>query len=162
MTKNSENNPSPKLRSGIGGPEGGMTVPEGYFADFAARMAASLPARPELEGMDEGERRTGIWARIRPYVYMAAMFAGVWLMLQMFTMITDYGRLQPMDSNPVLAEALSNDAFVYDYLVDHVDTWSLVDEMYDEGTFDIDDRDALFDAFEVDASTGATNQILPE
>ncbi len=27
----------------------GMTVPEGFFEDFAAKMSASLPVRPEAE-----------------------------------------------------------------------------------------------------------------
>ena len=27
----------------------GLTVPDGYFADFAASMADKLPKRPELE-----------------------------------------------------------------------------------------------------------------
>ncbi|MDE6135057.1 MAG: hypothetical protein K2F79_05735, partial [Muribaculaceae bacterium] len=94
-------------------------------------------------------------------VYMAAMFAGVWLMLQMFTMMTERGRLEPMDSNPVLAEALGNDIFVYDYLVDDVDQWALVDEMFDDGV-DVDDSADLFNAFQADDSASPCTQILPE
>ena len=47
--------------------ESGYKVPEGYFEDFAKKMAASLPER-EIKT----EKATK-WLRIRPYVYMAAM-----------------------------------------------------------------------------------------
>ena len=67
---------------------------------------------------------------------MAAMFAGVWLMLQLFTMITGTNKLQPMDTNPVLAEALGNDIFVDHYVYDDIDSWDLVDEIVDDGDLD--------------------------
>ena len=53
--------------------------PEGYFADFAKKMAASLP-----EKQIPAKRKPTRWLRIRPYVYMAAMFAGVWCMGYLF------------------------------------------------------------------------------
>lgn len=67
---------------------------------------------------------------------MAAMFAGVWLMLQLFTMLSGTGRLQPMDSNPVLAEALDNDAFLEQFVYDDIDSWDVVDEMVEDGSLD--------------------------
>lgn len=111
----------------------GMTVPDGYFADFAARMAASLPPTAFETGIDESVKRPRtLWQRVRPYVYMAAMFAGVWCMLKMFTMIstpTD-AAMQP---SPVLAEALGNEIFVNDYVLNNVDEYDLYDEMMDDG-----------------------------
>lgn len=61
------------------GKDAGFRVPEGYFEDFNARMSSSLP---DVE-LTKKEAPT-LWTRIRPFVYMAAMFAGVWLMLHMF------------------------------------------------------------------------------
>ena len=92
-------------KDGLAVPSAGLSVPDGYFDSFADKMAAMLPERPELEHPDEikTEGKRPLWNIVRPYVYMAAMFAGVWLMLQMFTMMTGANRLQPMDSNPVLA-----------------------------------------------------------
>ena len=46
----------------------GMTVPEGFFDDFAQRMEAALPERPELSTPSPYIPRT-TWQRIRPYVY---------------------------------------------------------------------------------------------
>lgn len=119
------------------GRKDGMTVPDGYFADFASKMAASLPAlEPQQTKPFPTKRST--WFKVRPYVYMAAMFAGIWLMLQLFTLITNTGSLTPMEENPVIAEALSNDGFVFDYMIDdaHYDQWDILDEMTQDGSID--------------------------
>lgn len=108
-----------------------MTVPEGYFADFARRMEAALPERPELQQPQISMPRT-MWQRVRPYVYMAAMFAGVWCMLKMFTILTGAGP-QPLDTNTIMAKAMGNDAFVNEYVIDDLSQWDIYDEMMDEG-----------------------------
>lgn len=113
----------------------GLTVPEGYFASFAAKMTESLPHR------DEAENPTGIvlppptlWTRIRPYVYMAAMFAGVWCMLKMFSLMSAPSDANSaIDRNPVLAEALKSDSFISDYIIDDINQWDLIDEMIEDG-----------------------------
>lgn len=71
-----------------------------------------------------------IWQKVRPYVYMAAMFAGIWLMLQMFAMMGSPKALTPMGDNPILAEAFSNDDFVFDYLYDDLSTYDIYNELY--------------------------------
>lgn len=163
MAKNSETQLEKLLQGRVERPACGMTVPEGYFADFARQMIDKLPERAEVEHPDAiTDKRLSLWAKIRPYVYMAAMFAGVWLMLQMFTMISGQGKLRPMDSNPILAEALSNDTFVYDYIVDDVDQWTLVDEMIDDGTLAPEGGIELFDAFPIEVYEDDASQILPE
>ncbi len=129
-------------RQGLNTPSAGMKVPDGYFEDFAARMAVALPERPELENPEAAARaeRPTLWRRVRPYVYMAAMFAGIWLMLQMFAMIGMGSKLKPMDQNPVLAEALSDDDFMFDYLYDDYSTYELYGEVIDpaEGDYEYD------------------------
>ena len=111
----------------------GMTVPEGYFEQFASRMAAQLPDRPELMAPD-GQLHvpTSLWQRVRPYVYMAAMFAGVWCMLRMFTLMTA-DNPQPFESNPVIAEAFGNDSFVNDYVLSDINQWDLYDDLMEDG-----------------------------
>lgn len=109
----------------------GMTVPEGYFADFARRMEASLPERPELSATVEPQVPRTWWGRLRPYAYMAAMFAGVWCMLKMFTMLTSTSP-QPLELNPTMADAFNNDTFVNEYVIPDVNQWDLYDSlMYD-------------------------------
>ncbi|MCC8115511.1 MAG: hypothetical protein LIP03_16240 [Bacteroidales bacterium] len=114
------------------GKSDGMTVPEGYFASFATRMADSLEPNSLEESAHAVPRPQSFWHRVRPYVYLAAMFAGVWCMLKMFTIFTS----NPTDGfspSPVLAEALGNEIFVTDYLIDDLDQWDLMDEMMENG-----------------------------
>lgn len=109
----------------------GMTVPEGFFEDFAAKMEAMLPERPEAEQPRRIEHRT-TWQRIRPYVYMAAMFAGIWCMLKMFTMMGPGNIDLSIDKNHILTDALSDDNFVYEYIIDDLNDSELFDEMYND------------------------------
>ena len=115
----------------------GMTVPDGYFNDFVSRMESMLP-QTEFELSAEGKKKLIAdatptrWQRVRPYVYMAAMFAGAWCMLKMFTILTGAGP-QPLDTNTIMAEAMGNDAFVNEYVIDDLSQWDIYDEMMDEG-----------------------------
>ena len=52
------------------GRESGFKVPENFFEDFAARMEQELPKHR--------------WNKIRPHIYMTAMFAGIWCMMWIF------------------------------------------------------------------------------
>lgn len=109
----------------------GMTVPEGFFEDFAAKMEAMLPERPKAEQPRRIEHRT-TWQRVRPYVYMAAMFAGIWCMLKMFTMMGPGNIDLSIDKNHILTDALSDDNFVYEYIIDDLNDSELFDEMYND------------------------------
>jgi hypothetical protein len=62
------------------GKDAGFKVPDNYFNDFNARLMESLPEVKITE-----EEKPTMWVRVRPFVYMAAMFAGVWLMMNIFT-----------------------------------------------------------------------------
>lgn len=112
----------------------GMTVPQGYFDDFATRMSASLPDRPELKEFDEdgSNVKRSRWQVVRPYVYMAAMFAGVWCMLKLFTMLTSETPV-PFESNPIVAEAFNNDSFVNEYVISDINQWDIYDDLMNEG-----------------------------
>lgn len=107
-----------------------MTVPDGYFAEFNMRMAASLPQR-EWERPTAAIKRTR-WQKIRPYVYLAAMFMGIWCMMKMFDFIRPSS---PMDiaDNPVLMSAIQNDDYYYDYCASDMPDSELYDDLYAEG-----------------------------
>lgn len=111
----------------------GMTVPEGFFEDFAVRMSEMLPVRPEAEEQPAVERPRTLWGKIRPFVYMAAMFAGIWCMLKMFTLMSgNVGVDLSVDNNQVLTEALSDEDFVFDYIDGEISDREVFDEMYDD------------------------------
>lgn len=160
MAKNSNNILDQAREAGLARPDGGMRVPAGYFDSFADQMSAMLPDRPELRATAEADRPRSFWESVRPYVYMAAMFAGVWCMLQMFHMMSGGNELAPMDSNPVLAQGLATDDFLYDYVMSDVSSRDIFDDMVDDGLMpDNFDMTALNEDLLVDSET---NQILPQ
>ena len=63
------------------GKDPGFKVPENYFAEFNTKLMESLPEVKITE-----EVKPSLWVRVRPFVYMAAMFAGVWLMMNIFSL----------------------------------------------------------------------------
>ena len=62
------------------GKDSGFKTPENYFDDFNERMTAMLP---DVEITDVNVKPS-TWVRIRPYAYLAAMFAGIWCMMKVF------------------------------------------------------------------------------
>ena len=84
------------------GKDPGFKVPENYFADFNKRMTEMLPD-VEITPVDA---KPTMWQRVRPLVYMAAMFAGVWCMMQVFSHFTDTSSLHSVGA---VAEKLIND-----------------------------------------------------
>ena len=84
------------------GKDPGFKVPENYFEDFNKRMADMLPD-VEITPVDV---KPTMWQRIKPLVYMAAMFAGVWCMMQVFSHFTDTSSLQGVQA---VAEKLQDD-----------------------------------------------------
>lgn len=61
----------------------GYTVPDNYFDSVRSKIMADLPEyrMPQPEKISR-------WRKIQPYLYMAAMFAGIWCMMKMFHMMT--------------------------------------------------------------------------
>lgn len=138
MQKDTPDILSKAREEGLAKPSAGMTVPEGFFDDFAAKMAAQLPYRPEIEEEAPVYQPKTFWQKIKPYTYMAAMFAGIWCTLQIFASITGIGALTPMDENPVIADALANDNFVMEYLYGNYDVNDVLDDMISDGTLNFD------------------------
>ena len=152
MAKTNDNILEQLRQSGLAKPSAGYKVPEGYFESFSQRMEQILPERPEITREQQPEVDRTFWQKIRPYVYMAAMFAGIWLMLNMFTLFGGKGNLQPVEQNAVLAKALSTDEFLYDNVYNDMSAWDLVDDMLDAGeleedweVIDLDEQTADFD-----------------
>lgn len=99
-------NSEDKLKNNFG-TDAGFRVPDGFFDKKFAQIASELPAYPEVKAMPLTR-----WQRLKPYVYLAAMFAGIWCTLKMVTMMGD-GVQNPavplsLDNPPQLvAQALS-------------------------------------------------------
>lgn len=57
-----------------------FNVPENYFENLPGRVELALPPFPEAPKAV----RLSNWHRLRPYIYLAAMFAGIWCMMKVF------------------------------------------------------------------------------
>ncbi len=165
MAKTSTNILEEGRRLGIARPSAGLEVPDGYFNDFCERMDAMLPPRPEIES-PQAEADTAprtFWQKVRPYVYMAAMFAGVWCMLQLFASLSGSARLEPMADNPLMAKALASDDFMQDYIYDDLNSWDILDEMIEDGTFDdVSSMEEIFVSDDTFHDFSDTDYILPQ
>lgn len=86
------------------GTDTGFTAPEGYFEELHSRVLDNLPAYPEAP------TRAGMsrWERLKPYVYLAAMFAGIWLMMSIFHHAAGLGTLSLDNPPEAIAQAMAN------------------------------------------------------
>lgn len=80
------------------GTKGGMTLPDGYFESFYKEMAEKLPEYPEAPR----QAPLTMWQRIKPYAYLAAMFAGIWMMMQVFHRVSQNATTVNLDNPPAL------------------------------------------------------------
>ncbi len=95
----------------LAGSESGFRVPEGYFPKAFAKISASLPERkPALP-----EPRSSVWQRVKPFVYLAAMFAGIWCMMQMFHIASQQPSVSLDNPPAVFAQVADSDDFLGSY-----------------------------------------------
>lgn len=127
----------------------GMTVPDGYFEDFALKMSGQLPFREELDTplASQSTQKSSTWMRIRPYAYMAAMFAGAWCLIKMFSLMLPAPAEVNIEDYPALAHAVQHDEqFLEDYIVNDISAYDVIDvyeDRYSDEDFDqISDEDA--------------------
>lgn len=104
--------------------ETGFKVPDNYFVDFKANMKKSLPHRD----FSDLKEKT-MWQHVRPWIYMAAMFGGIWCMMYLFTSLRDNsGTIKPS-----IAEAFKNESFVDDFIMTNdFNEFDLYQQMYED------------------------------
>ena len=101
-----------------------FTVPEGYFQDFSEKLMEQLP---EKEVMPEPEIR--MWDRIKPWVYMAAMFVGLMFTVRAFVgeqpssqstdmEIGNYTEIPDEYLDPSVNQTMMDDYELYQYLTE--------------------------------------------
>lgn len=68
------------------GKDSGMKIPDGFFEDFEKKVMAELPpyVAPKPATIELSK-----WQRIKPYIYLAAMFCGIWLMMKLFHTVSE-------------------------------------------------------------------------
>lgn len=107
------------------GTENPFTVPEGYFEHFTEQLMEKLPER-EIQPAP----RLTLWTRVKPWVYMAAMFCGLMLSVRMFVgekktqspaavpEMTDFSEVPDEYIDPIVNQTMMDDYTLYQYLTD--------------------------------------------
>jgi len=57
-----------------------FTVPEGYFENFTQDLMSKLPEKESYLPKSEPT----LWQRVKPWIYMTAMFVGIMLSVKIF------------------------------------------------------------------------------
>lgn len=94
-----------KLRQKFGS-DTGFRVPEGYFDSVFDRISAELPKYTEAQTVKSLSR----WQRIKPYVYLAAMFGGIWCTMKMVNHVSSASQQEVSLDNPpaMVAQAMQS------------------------------------------------------
>lgn len=106
------------------GTENPFTVPEGYFECFTEQLMEQLPER-EAQPVP----KLTLWTRIKPWVYMAAMFCGLMLSVRMFvgekktqspaaSETIDFTEVPDEYIDPIVNQTMMDDYTLYQYLTD--------------------------------------------
>jgi len=107
------------------GTENPFTVPEGYFERFTEQLMEKLPER-EAQPVP----KLTLWTRVKPWVYMAAMFCGLMLSVRMFvgekqsqspaatSETTDFTEVPDEYIDPIVNQTMMDDYTLYQYLTD--------------------------------------------
>lgn len=105
------------------GKENVFRVPEGYFENFASELMERLPEkeRPAFETKEPTK-----WERMKPWVYMAAMFAGAALIIRVASQapaaadhtLSDEVETEMEYINMAVDNSMLDDYALYVYLAD--------------------------------------------
>lgn len=110
------------------GKENPFKVPEGYFENVIPEIMKQLP---EIE--EQGQDEVTLWERVKPWVYMVAMFCGLMFSVRVMMMdnsaqtdnnivsVSMNDTLQNIPDeyiDPILDQAMMDDYTLYMYLTD--------------------------------------------
>ena len=110
------------------GRKGPWSVPDGYFESVRMEIESKLPEYPAAPA----PVKLSTWQRVKPYVYLAAMFGGIWCMMKVFHHASDMGRLS-LDNPPEQIAAYMGDPEMTDMymLPTSLSDAELIDEVSD-------------------------------
>lgn len=107
------------------GTENPFSVPDHYFEDFSRNLMAKLPEKEPLPLPEEPT----LWQRVKPWIYMAAMFCGIMLSVRVFVgepqkeeiphiNVADAENIPDEDWEIIIDRIMMDDYTIYQYLTD--------------------------------------------
>lgn len=100
------------------GKEHSFKVPEGYFENLTSEVMNKLP---EKEKIVLKEEQSGKWTKLKPFIYLAAMFIGAALIIRVAS--SDY---KPMTKDVAAVE--TDTEVVSDQLIDVAVNGAMLDD----------------------------------
>ena len=105
------------------GTESPFKVPEGYFENFAEELMNRLPEKDTAYLQEEPT----LWQRVKPWLYMTAMFCGLMLSFRLFigdapkedTSIarTETEEISEEEWEVIANSSMTDDYSLYEYLI---------------------------------------------
>mgnify|MGYP003481920758 FL=1 len=100
-------------------------VPDHYFENFTQELMNKLPEKEPMPLMSEPT----LWERVKPWLYMTAMFCGIMLSVKVFVGVppkdefpaisqTEVERLPDEDWEIMIDRIMMDDYTLYQYLTD--------------------------------------------
>lgn len=107
------------------GTDNPFSVPDHYFEDFSRNLMAKLPEKEPLPLPEEPT----LWQRVKPWIYMAAMFCGIMLSVRVFVgepqkeeiphiNVADAKNIPDEDWEIIIDRIMMDDYTIYQYLTD--------------------------------------------
>lgn len=107
------------------GTDNPFSVPDHYFEDFSRNLMAKLPEKEPLPLPKEPT----LWQRVKPWIYMAAMFCGIMLSVRVFVgepqkeeiphiNVADAENIPDEDWEIIIDRIMMDDYTIYQYLTD--------------------------------------------
>ena len=113
------------------GNKNSFKVPTGYFEELTDKIMSQLP-----EKVEEPKVVT-LWQRVQPWVYMAAMFAGIALMMRIFV-----GSPQQTISGLNLTSSVEIEEF-YQYYEDQLASNIYGDSFFWDDEYDLESLESV-------------------
>lgn len=107
------------------GTDNPFSVPDHYFEDFSRNLMSKLPEKEPLPLPEEPT----LWQRVKPWIYMAAMFCGIMLSVRVFVgepqkeeiphiNVADAENIPDEDWEIIIDRIMMDDYTIYQYLTD--------------------------------------------
>lgn len=103
------------------GTDNPFTVPENYFEHLTSEVMNKLPEQEEPQFV---MKEVTTWDRVKPWVYMAAMFVGAALIIK----VASYNPNPFEDKQIATTDAAADSEMVYDGYIDYAVTQSMMDD----------------------------------
>lgn len=89
-----------------------FSVPENYFDDFANKMQDLVKEESPVYRMEVQSDRRTLFAKVKPYLYLAAMFCGLYFGINVIKYRQDIAKTAKVENAAAVKNANSEDVYI--------------------------------------------------